>query len=333
MCRDSAGISLRSGLKLHRLMSAANSFQATILQLQAFWADQGCLLVQPYPAEVGAGTFNPNTFLRAIGPEPWNVAYVEPSRRPTDGRYGENPNRLQSFHQYQVILKPSPLDIQQRYLDSLVALGVNLAAHDIRFVEDDWESPTLGAWGLGWQVWLDGLEISQFTYFQQAGGLECKPVAGELTYGLERLCMHLQNVDSVFDLKWSDEVSYRELVHRSEWEWSRYNFEEADVSQLFDFFAHQESEVARLLGVVREGRSHSYTRAPLERLVLPAYHATIHASHSFNLLDARGVISVTERQHYIGRVRKLARYCAESWYAQREALGFPLLNDTAERSA
>ncbi len=301
------------------------TFQEMILRLQRYWADYGCLLVQPYGSEVGAGTFNPHTFLRAIGPEPWNVAYVEPSRRPTDGRYGDNPNRLQHFHQYQVILKPSPLDIQARYLESLQVLGIDLSAHDVRFVEDDWESPTLGAWGLGWQVWLDGLEISQFTYFQQVGSLECSPIAGELTYGLERIGMHMQNVSSVYELEWGAGVAYAELAKRAEWEWSTYNFEAAETDMLTEQFTRLEAGIWQHLGAREAQGVVHYDKAPLERLVLPAYDYVIKCSHAFNLLDARGAVSVTERQRYIGRVRKLARLCAESWLAQREALGFPLL--------
>jgi glycyl-tRNA synthetase alpha chain len=304
------------------------TFQELILALQRFWAERGCLLVQPYDSEVGAGTFNPNTFLRALGPEPWNVAYVEPSRRPTDGRYGDNPNRLQQFHQFQVILKPSPLEIQELYLDSLRAIGTDPARHDIRFIEDDWESPTLGAWGLGWQVWLDGLEISQFTYFQQVGGIDCKPVSGELTYGLERIAMYLQDVDDVYDLAWSDQVAYGELAKRAEWEWSTFNFERADVpfhTSLFDTLERQARDLLGLAADKGKGGTLVFDAAdPLERLVLPAYDAVVKCSHAFNVLDARGAISVTERQRYIGRVRQLARACAEAWLAQREALGFPL---------
>ncbi len=295
-------------------------FQDLILNLQRFWADQGCLIVQPYNSEVGAGTFNPATFLRSLGPEPWNAAYVEPSRRPTDGRYGDNPNRLQQFHQFQVVLKPSPLDIQDLYLKSLEAIGTKPLEHDVRFLEDDWESPTLGAWGLGWQVWLDGLEISQFTYFQQAGGFDCKPVSGELTYGLERIAMYLQDVDTVYDLTYNDQVKYGDLFHRNEWEWSTYNFEEADVEAHFRAFDHAEAEVKRLL---------SRSEDPKQQLVMPAYDFVIKASHAFNVLDARGAISVTERVRFIGRVRAIARAVAVAWLAQREALGFPLLKTTA----
>jgi glycyl-tRNA synthetase alpha chain len=309
------------------------TFQDIILALQKFWAERGCLIVQPYNSEVGAGTYNPATFLRALGPEPWNVAFVEPSRRPTDGRYGENPNRTQQFHQFQVILKPSPLDIQDLYLESLRALGTDPLKHDLRFVEDDWESPTLGAWGLGWQVWLDGLEISQFTYFQQVGGIDCRPVSGELTYGLERIAMYLQDKDSFFDLVYSDTggriVRYGEVFKRAEWEWSTYNFEEADVAEHFAAFDQCEAEVNRLLwrGVDRAQKGAKVD--PMKALVLPAYDFVVKAAHRFNVLDARGAISVTERQRYIGRVRALARLVAESYLAQREALGFPLLDKPA----
>lgn len=304
--------------------AASMYFQDLILTLQRFWAERGCLVVQPYNSEVGAGTYNPATFLRALGPEPWNVAFVEPSRRPADGRYGENPNRLQQFHQFQVILKPSPLDIQDQYLESLRAIGTDPLAHDVRFVEDDWESPTLGAWGLGWQVWLDGLEISQFTYFQQIGGIDCKPVTGELTYGLERIAMYLQNVDDVYDLEYAKGVRYGELFKRAEWEWSTYNFEEADVAAHFEAFNHFEGEAKRLLS----------PKDPMKKLVLPAYDFVVKAAHQFNVLDARGAIGVTERQRYIGRVRALARQVAESWVAQREALGYPLLpSEAAARKA
>jgi glycyl-tRNA synthetase alpha chain len=296
-------------------------FQELILTLQDFWAKRGCLIVQPYNSEVGAGTYNPATFLRALGPEPWNVAFVEPSRRPTDGRYGDNPNRSQQFHQFQVILKPSPLDIQDQYLASLVALGTKPEQHDVRFVEDDWESPTLGAWGLGWQVWLDGLEISQFTYFQQIGGIDCRPVSGELTYGLERIAMYLQDVDHFADIRYNEHVTYGEIFRRAEWEWSTYNFEVADVAHQVAFFDHAELEVRRLLG-----RSED----PLKQLVLPAYDFVVKAAHAFNVLDARGAIGVTERQRYILRVRTLAREVCHAYYAQREALGFPLLKQTAK---
>ncbi|MCC6897938.1 MAG: glycine--tRNA ligase subunit alpha [Polyangiaceae bacterium] len=296
-------------------------FQDLILTLQSFWAKRGCLIVQPYNSEVGAGTYNPATFRRSLGPEPWNVAFVEPSRRPTDGRYGENPNRLQQFHQFQVILKPSPLDIQDLYLESLVALGTHPLEHDVRFIEDDWESPTLGAWGLGWQVWLDGLEISQFTYFQQCGGFDCKPVSGELTYGLERIAMYLQDVDNVYDLAFDPHVKYGEIYRRAEWEWSTYNFEEADVAAHFATFDHAEAEAKRLLDRDED---------PLKKLVLPAYDQVVKAAHAFNVLDARGAIGVTERQRYILRVRTLARAVAQGWMAQREALGFPLVRASAQ---
>ncbi len=297
------------------------TFQDIILTLQKFWADRGCLVVQPYNSEVGAGTYNPATFLRALGPEPWNVAFVEPSRRPTDGRYGENPNRLQQFHQFQVILKPSPREIQELYLESLRALGTEPLKHDVRFVEDDWESPTLGAWGLGWQVWLDGLEISQFTYFQQVGGIDCKPVSGELTYGLERIAMYLQDKDSVYDLDFDRNVKYGEVFQRAEWEWSTYNFEEANVEEHFAAFDHCETEVTRLLYRGADPKSFD----PKAALVLPAYDFVVKAAHRFNVLDARGAISVTERQRFIGRVRAIAKAVAEAYLAQREALGFPLL--------
>jgi glycyl-tRNA synthetase alpha chain len=287
------------------------TFQELILTLQTYWAAQGCVLLQPYDLEVGAGTFHPATFLRAIGPEPWQAAYVQPSRRPKDGRYGENPNRLQHYYQYQVVLKPSPANIQELYLDSLRALGLNMAEHDVRFVEDDWESPTLGAWGLGWEVWLDGMEVTQFTYFQEVGGLKCTPVLGEITYGLERLAMYLQGVESVFDLKWTDSVSYGDVYHQNEVEQSKYNFEHSNVEWLFRLFGEFESEAKRLLE---------------NQLTLPAFEMVMKCSHTFNLLDARGAISVTERAAYIGRVRNLSRAVAQSYYDSREALGFPILN-------
>jgi glycyl-tRNA synthetase alpha chain len=286
------------------------NFQDVILSLQNFWARKGCVLLQPYDVEVGAGTFHPATLLRALGPEPWKVAYVQPSRRPTDGRYGENPNRLQHYYQYQVILKPSPLDVQNLYLKSLKVLGIDPLDHDIRFVEDDWESPTLGASGLGWEVWLDGMEVTQFTYFQQAGSIELYPVAVELTYGLERIAMYLQKVDNVYDLKWNDTLSYGAIYHQQEVEQSTYNFELADVDMLLLFFDKYEAESKR---IVAEG------------IILPAYEFCLKCSHVFNLLDARGAISVTERTGYIGRIRNLARACAEGYLAQREAKGFPLL--------
>ncbi|MBI4574304.1 MAG: glycine--tRNA ligase subunit alpha [candidate division NC10 bacterium] len=286
------------------------TFQELVLSLENFWAKYGCVIQQPYDIEVGAGTSNPATFLRVLGPEPWNVAYVEPSRRPTDGRYGENPNRLQHYYQYQVILKPSPINIQEIYLKSLESFGVDPLKHDIRFVEDDWESPTLGAWGLGWEVWLDGLEITQFTYFQQAGGIELKPVAGEITYGIERIAMFLQGVDNVYDLKWNQAVSYGDVHHKGEVEWSVHNFEEADIPLHLRLFDEYERESLRLI----EGG-----------LVLPAYDYCLKCSHAFNILDARGAVSVTERTHFIGRVRTLARRVAEAYLKQREAMGFPLL--------
>lgn len=299
-------------------------FQELVLSLQDFWVKRGCMIVQPYNSEVGAGTYNPHTFLRAIGPEPCAVAYVEPSRRPADGRYGDNPIRLQQFHQFQVILKPAPIDIQDQYVESLLAIGTKALDHDVRFVEDDWESPTLGAWGLGWQVWLDGLEISQFTYFQQIGGLDCKPVCGELTYGLERICTYLQNVDSIYDAMYAPGVTYGEYAKRAEWEWSTYNFEEADTAAHFASFDHYEKEVKRLLARDPD---------PLKKLVLPAYDFVVKAAHQFNVLDARGAIGVTERARFIGRVRGLAKAVAEAYYAQREALGFPMLPKAPETAA
>ena len=286
------------------------NFQEIILSLQSFWSKKGCVIQQPYGVEVGAGTFNPATFLRVIGPEPWSVAYVEPSRRPTDGRYGENPNRLQHFYQFQVIIKPSPINVQDIYLASLESLGIDLPAHDIRFVEDDWESPTLGAWGLGWEVWLDGMEITQFTYFQQAGGLDLRPVSVELTYGLERITMYLQGIDSVYDIQWVDGVKYGDIHHQSEVEFSTYNFEEADIEMLFQLFGIYEKESEKLIN---------------KGLVLPSYEYCLKCSHTFNLLDARKAISVTERTSYIGRVRNLAGLCAKEYLKQREDMGFPLL--------
>ncbi len=289
------------------------SFQDLILTLQSYWAEQGCVVLQPLDMEVGAGTFHPSTFLRAIGPEPWNAAYVQPSRRPTDGRYGENPNRLQHYYQFQVVLKPSPLEIQELYLGSLARLGFDPLTHDIRFVEDNWESPTLGAWGLGWEVWLNGMEVTQFTYFQQVGGIDCDPVMGEITYGLERLAMYIQDVKSVYDLVWTEGpngvVTYGDVFKQNEVEQSAYNFEQANTESLFAWFDNCERESQRL---VEAG------------LPLPAYDQVLKASHTFNLLDARRAISVTERQRYILRVRALARAVAEAYYARREALGFPL---------
>ncbi|MDK2927091.1 MAG: glycyl-tRNA synthetase alpha chain [Bacillota bacterium] len=286
------------------------NFQEIILKLEKFWAAQNCILQQPYDVEKGAGTMNPATFLRTLGPEPWNVAYVEPSRRPTDGRYGENPNRLYQHHQFQVIMKPSPDNIQDLYLESLRALGIDPLEHDIRFVEDNWESPTLGAWGLGWEVWLDGMEVTQFTYFQQVGGLDARPVAAEITYGLERLAMFIQKKDNVFDVEWVGGITYGDVFHQFEVEHSRYNFEESDPETLFMLFDTYERTAQRLLK---------------KELVLPAYDYILKCSHTFNLLDARGAISVTERTSFIGRVRVLARECAQAYVAQREKLGFPLL--------
>ncbi|HEY4714075.1 MAG TPA: glycine--tRNA ligase subunit alpha, partial [Aquirhabdus sp.] len=289
------------------------TFQELILALQNYWANQGCVLLQPYDLEMGAGTFHTATFLRALGPETWNAAYVQPSRRPKDGRYGENPNRLQHYYQFQVVLKPNPTNIQQLYLDSLKAIGIDTLTHDIRFVEDNWESPTLGAWGLGWEVWLNGMEVTQFTYFQQVGGLECYPVTGEITYGLERLAMYLQGVDSVYDLVWTrgqfGTVTYGDVFHQNEVEQSTYNFEHANVEKMFELFDFYESESNRLMAA---------------ELPLPAYEMVIKASHTFNLLDARGAISVTERQRYILRVRGLARAIAQSYVNSRAKLGFPM---------
>lgn len=287
------------------------TLQELIFALNKFWAEHSCIIQQPYDLEVGAGTFNPATFLRVLGPEPWRVAYVEPSRRPTDGRYGENPNRLQHYYQYQVILKPSPSDSQELYLESLKSLGIDPLDHDIRFVEDDWESPTLGASGLGWEVWLDGMEITQFTYFQQVGGIQLHPVSVELTYGIERIAMYLQGVDNVFELQWNNVITYGDVHHKGEVEWSYYNFEEADVEMLFKLFNMYEAESLRMN----------------ERgLVLPAYDYCLKCSHVFNLLDARGAISVTERTQYIARVRNLARLVAHAYVKQREEMGFPLMN-------
>ncbi|MDY0242037.1 MAG: glycine--tRNA ligase subunit alpha [Rhodospirillaceae bacterium] len=288
-------------------MVSAPSFQSLILKLQSFWAAQGCVILQPYDMEVGAGTFHPATTLRALGPDPWRAAYVQPSRRPKDGRYGENPNRLQHYYQFQALLKPSPEDPQALYLESLKALGIDPLAHDIRFVEDDWESPTLGAWGLGWEVWCDGMEVTQFTYFQQVGGIECDPVAVELTYGLERLAMYVQGVENVYDLDFNGAgVSYGDVFLEAEREYSAHNFEYADTDMLFAHFADAEKECLSLLGA---------------KLPLPAYDQCIKASHRFNLLDARGVISVAERQAYIGRVRALAKACCEGWLAATQRTG------------
>ncbi|MCF6281110.1 MAG: glycine--tRNA ligase subunit alpha [Candidatus Polarisedimenticolaceae bacterium] len=291
-----------------------STFQGLIFALQHYWAKQGCVILQPYDMEMGAGTFHSATFLRSIGPEPWSCAYVQPSRRPTDGRYGKNPNRLQHYYQFQVVLKPSPKNIQQLYLDSLQLLGLDPLVHDIRFVEDNWESPTLGAWGLGWEVWLNGMEVTQFTYFQQVGGLDCSPVTGEITYGLERIAMYLQGVESVYDLVWTNgpqgAVSYGDVFHQNEVEQSTYNFEHADVDFLFQLFDQCEKESQALIEA---------------DLPLPAYEQVLKASHAFNLLDARHAISVTERQRYILRVRSLSRAVAQAYYNRREALGFPML--------
>ncbi|MDO4581100.1 MAG: glycine--tRNA ligase subunit alpha [Bacillota bacterium] len=293
------------------------NFQDIILALNKFWGEQGCIIVQPYDTEKGAGTMNPATALRSLGPEPWNAAYVEPSRRPTDGRYGDNPNRLQHYYQYQVLLKPSPDNIQELYLQSLEKIGIKPEQHDIRFVEDNWESPTLGAWGLGWEVWLDGMEITQFTYFQQFGGFDCHPVAGEITYGIERLAMFIQEVDSVYDINWVGEISYGDVHHQNEVDYSHYNFEHADTDMLFKLFEMYEKEALRIVEL---------------KLPQPAYDYTLKCSHTFNLLDARSAISVTERQSYIARVRHLARACAEAYMEQRESLGYPLVKDAALRA-
>ena len=297
------------------------TFQDLILTLQHYWAERGCVIQQPIDLPVGAGTFHPATFLRSIGPEPWSAAYVQPCRRPTDGRYGDNPFRLQHYYQYQVVIKPSPLAIQEPYVDSLRALGIDPAVHDIRFVEDNWESPTLGAWGLGWEVWLNGMEITQFTYFQQAGGLECRPVTGEITYGLERIAMYLQDVESIFDIVWTDgplgRITYGDVFHQNEVEQSTYNFEHADTAALFTAFDQAEADCQRLIEA---------------DLPLPAYDQVLIASHTFNLLDARQAISVTERQAYILRVRTLARAVAEAYYARREAIGFPMVASVAKAS-
>ncbi|MCP1673364.1 glycyl-tRNA synthetase alpha chain [Natronocella acetinitrilica] len=304
---------------VYRNAPDARTFQGLILALQTYWARHGCIVMQPLDMEVGAGTFHPATFLRAVGPEPWNAAYVQPSRRPTDGRYGENPNRLQHYYQFQVVMKPSPAAFQELFLGSLKELGIDPLVHDIRFVEDNWESPTLGAWGLGWEVWLNGMEITQFTYFQQVGGLDCKPVMGEITYGLERIAMYLQEVESVYDLVWTDGpagiVTYGDVYHQNEVEQSTYNFEQADTDWLFSAFDAHERESTRLAEA---------------ELPLPAYEQCLKASHTFNLLDARHALSVTERQRYILRVRTLARSAAHGYYARREALGFPLCQETRE---
>jgi glycyl-tRNA synthetase alpha chain len=285
-------------------------FQDIIMELNKFWAEQGCVIQQPYDIEVGAGTFHPATLLRALGPEPWKAAYVQPSRRPTDGRYGENPNRLQHYYQYQVVIKPSPLEIQDMYLESLKRFGLNLLEHDIRFVEDDWESPTLGAWGLGWEVWLDGMEITQFTYFQQAGSLDLQPITVEITYGLERIAMYLQKVENVYHLAWNKNVSYGEIFHQAEVEFSTFNFQEANVEALISFFDTYESEAHKLVA---------------KGLILPAYDYCLKCSHTFNLLDARKAISVAERTRYIGRIRNIARQVAMQYTEQRKEMGYPLL--------
>lgn len=288
------------------------NFQNIILTLHQYWSEQGCIIQHPYDTEKGAGTMNPATFLRVLGPEPWKVAYVEPSRRPTDGRYGENPNRLQHYFQYQVIIKPSPLNIQELYLESLRRLGVNPMEHDIRFVEDNWESPTLGAWGVGWEVWLNGMEVTQFTYFQQAGGQDCKPVSVEITYGLERLCMYLQNKDSVYQIQWNDDVTYGDIYLQNEIEQSKYNFEYSNVEMLHSMFEKFEKEAINLSD---------------KELVFPSYDYVLKCSHTFNLLDARGVISVTERTSYIKRINQMARMIAKAYLKQREDLGYPLLKN------
>ena len=293
------------------------TFQHIILRLQDYWGQQGCALLQPYDMEVGAGTSHTATFLRALGPEPWRAAYVQPSRRPKDGRYGENPNRLHQHHQFQVVLKPSPADILDLYLGSLRALGFDLAKNDVRFVEDDWENPTLGAWGLGWEVWLNGMEITQFTYFQQVGGLDCDPITGEITYGLERMAMYLQNVESVFDLRYTETMSYGDVFFQNEVEQSKYAFDASNVEKLFEQFAYFEGEARRLLEA---------------KLPLPGYEMILKAGHTFNLLDARGAISVTERAAYIGRIRNLSRLVATAYVEAREALGFPMLPPELRRA-
>ena len=287
------------------------TFQDVIMNLERYWANQGCVVLQPYDNEVGAGTFHTATTLRSLGPGVWRTAYVQPSRRPTDGRYGENPNRLQHYYQYQVILKPSPDNVQQLYLDSLRAIGIDIDEHDVRFVEDDWESPTLGAWGLGWEVWIDGMEVTQFTYFQQVGGFECYPVPAEITYGLERLAMYIQGVENVYDIQWTDDYTYGDVFHQNEYEQSVYAFDLSDEALLFDLFDKYEREAVRVIG---KGYVH------------PAYDYVLKCSHTFNLLDARGAISATQRAAFIGRVRKLARLCAECYLKQREELGYPMLH-------
>lgn len=304
---------MQSTFNLHETLDP-KTFQGLIGTLQAYWSHQGCIALQPLDLEVGAGTFHTGSFLGAIGPEPWRAAYVQPARRPTDGRYGENPNRVQRHHQFQVILKPSPIDIQDLYLQSLRQVGIDPQIDDIRFVEDNWESPTLGAWGLGWEVWLNGMEVTQFTYFQQVGGLECKPVTGEITYGLERLAMAIQGVDNIYDIIWTKDtqhiITYGDVYHQTEVEMSKYNFEESDIKNLFAHFDYYEKESQRLIE---------------KKLPLPAYEMVLKASHTFNLLDARHALAVTERQHHILKIRRLAKAVAESYYQSREALGFPLL--------
>ncbi len=290
-------------------MRPDRSFQGFILALQRFWADQGCVVLQPYDMEMGAGTFHPATTLRALGPKPWKAAYVQPSRRPKDGRYGENPNRMQHYYQYQVVLKPAPDNILELYLRSLEALGFDLKKNDVRFVEDDWENPTLGAWGLGWEVWMNGMEVTQFTYFQQVGGIDCKPITGEITYGIERLAMYLQGVENVYDLVWTEGLTYGDVYHQNEVEQSTYNFEHSDVDFLFHAFGAHEKQAQHLMGA---------------RLALPAYEQVLKAAHTFNLLDARGAISVTERAAYIGRIRNLARAVAQAYLESRARLGFPM---------
>jgi glycyl-tRNA synthetase alpha chain len=292
------------------------NFQEIIQKLNHFWSEQGCIIHQPYDIEKGAGTMNPTTFLRALGPEPYKAAYIEPCRRPTDGRYGENPNRLQHYFQYQVILKPSPDDFQEVYLKSLEAIGIDIEKHDIRFVEDNWEAPTLGAWGLGWEVWLDGMEITQFTYFQQCGGIDCKPVSGEITYGLERLATYIQDIDSIYDIMWNDEVTYGDIYLQNEVEASKYNFEYSDANMLQQLFNLHEKEAQNLIKA---------------KLVLPAYEQALKCSHYFNMLDARGAIGVTERTAYIGRIRDLSRECAKTYLQSRIDLGFPLIKDEKKR--
>lgn len=294
------------------------NFQSVIATLHQFWSDRGCLIVQPYDTEKGAGTKSPHTFLRALGPEPWSVAYVEPCRRPADGRYGENPNRVQHYYQYQVLIKPSPENILDIYLDSIKALGIKPEDHDIRFVEDNWEDAAVGAWGVGWEVWLDGMEITQFTYFQQCGGIDCRPVSIEITYGLERLTMYLQEVNSIFDIRWNDELTYGDVHLQGEIENSTYNFEASDPDTLFTLFSIYEQEANRLMEA---------------KLVLPAFDQVLKCSHTFNLLDARGVISVTERTRFIGRIRHLARQVAQLYLKQREELGFPLLQQVKTQAA